>query len=396
MLGLATSAEGFSVARDGRIEPDSQNLAEAERAAWVAVSLELDTAVMGTMLRELRGRGYAVQGFADRTAALVAAQRLTGAQIAIDFTTTQTLLTVVSNDGAAVELQRAVRMPGGQSRLVDAWLGLAARTLVQQTRFDPLHDKRCEQALRAALPGLALQANRSGQAEYRVESAGREFPLTLTRDQLAAAAAPILESVTAALQALAAGLPDSGLLVDESIAGLPGITALLESAHLARVRLVPPSGAAVAVSLLPRVEPLQSGGVQYLRRVPVPVEANLEPLSMLASAMDDKLIMATHLVYRGRAILIDGKGLVIGRGGDAASSAGGVLTLPDGVAGLSRRHCTLRREHGRTQIVDHSQHGSFLDGARIRGRAFLVAGSTLRLGTPGIELPLVCLQNAPG
>ena len=100
--------------------------------------------------------------------------------------------------------------------------------------------------------------------------------------------------------------------------------------------------------------------------------------------------MATHVVYRGRAIAIDGAGLVIGRDpGEAAA----VLALPDGVAGLSRRHCTLRRERGRTQIVDHSQFGSFLDGARVRGRAFLAAGSTLRLGTPGVELPLVRLQD---
>ena len=70
-----------------------------------------------------------------------------------------------------------------------------------------------------------------------------------------------------------------------------------------------------------------------------------------------------------------------------------LLLLPEGVAGLSRRHCTLRRERGRTQVVDHSQYGSFLDGARVRGRAFLVAGSTLRLGTPGVELPLVALQQ---
>lgn len=392
MLGLEPLAQGFSLARDGRSVADTAS-AGADRAAWVAVGVDQDAAAMGAMLSGLRGQGYVVQGFVDRTTALVGAHRLTGAHLSIDLAHTQTLLAVVAGEGALAQLQRTVRLPGGASRLIDAWLALAARTLVQQTRFDPLHDQRCEQELRAAIPALAAEASRSGQAEYRVQSAGRELPLTLTRDQLAAAAAPHLEPVAAALQALVAGLPDCGLLVDERYAALPGVAALLEKAHVAQVRTVSAGAAACAASLLPATAPLQSGGVQYLTRIELRSDVLPEPLPRLADAGEDRRPMATHVVYRGRAIAIDGMGLVIGRDpGEAAA----VLALPDGVAGLSRRHCTLRRERGRTQIVDHSQYGSFLDGARVHGRAFLAAGSTLRLGTPGVELPLVALQGSAG
>jgi FHA domain len=391
MLGLEPDPDGFSLARDGRAEPDAA--ATQDRSAWVATGLDQDAASMGAMLRELRSAGYAVQGFADRTVALVGAHRLAGAHIAIHLARTQTLLAVAFNDGASIELQRTVRIAGGKSRLTDAWLALAARTLVQQTRFDPLHDQRCENALRAAMPTLAAEAQLRGQAEYRVESAGRELPLTLTRDQLAAAAAPHLEPVAAALQGLAAGLPECELLVEERFAALPGVAALLDAAHVARVRVVPAGGAACAVSLLPAAAPLQSGGVLYLTRIAMPFAARLDPLPLLSGAADNSRPMATHVVYRGRAIAIEGDGLVIGRDPGASGNA---IALPDGVAGLSRRHCTLRRERGRTQIVDHSQYGSFLDGTRVRGRAFLVAGSTLRLGTPGIELPLISLRDAPG
>lgn len=391
MRGLEPGSAGLGHARDGRIDP-LDTPATGDSAAWVAVGLEQDAAAMGALLRELRGAGHGVQGFVDRSVALVGAHRLPGAHIAIDLARAQTLLAVVFNDGAAVELQRTVRLPGGEQRLTDAWLALAARTLVQQTRFDPLHDLRCEQALRAALPALAAEACRNGQAGYRVESAGRELPLTLTRDQLVAAAAPCLEPVAAALQALAAGMPECGLLVDGRFAALPGVGELLGSAHVAQIRVVPAGSAACAASLLPAAAALPSGGVQYLTRIPLPARADIEPLPLLSSAGEDARPMATHVVYRGRAIPIDGKGLVIGR--DPGAGAGALL-LPEGVAGLSRRHCTLRRERGRSQIVDHSQYGSFLDGARVRGRAFLAAGSTLRLGTPGVELPLVSLDQ-PG
>jgi FHA domain len=390
MLGLEPTAAGLQVARDGRLEPDA-GAAGGQGAAWVAVGLDHDAAAMGTLLRELRGAGHQVQGFADRTVALAGANRLSGTHICLEIARSQTLLAVAFNDGATVQLQRAVRLPGGEARLIDAWLALAARTLVQQTRFDPLHDLRCEQALRAALPGLAAEANRNGQTEYRVQSAGRELPLTLTRDQLAAAAAAHLEPVGAALQALVAGLPECGLLIDERFHALPGVAPLLDAAHVSQVRAVPQGSAAMAVSLLPAAEPLESGAVQYLTRIAFPAHADIVPLPLLPGAGTDARPMATHIVYGGRAIAI-GKGLVIGRDpGDAPQ----VLALPEGVAGLSRRHCTLRSERGRAQIVDHSRYGSFLDGARVRGRAFLAAGSTLRVGTPGVELPLVWLQEPP-
>jgi pSer/pThr/pTyr-binding forkhead associated (FHA) protein len=107
----------------------------------------------------------------------------------------------------------------------------------------------------------------------------------------------------------------------------------------------------------------------------------------IESSHADAQAMATHVVYRGRAVPITAVGLVIGRDPDGAQT----LRLPEGVAGLSRRHCTLRHDGARTQLIDHSTHGSFIDGVRVRGRALLTAGTTLRVGTPGIELSLIAL-----
>jgi pSer/pThr/pTyr-binding forkhead associated (FHA) protein len=99
--------------------------------------------------------------------------------------------------------------------------------------------------------------------------------------------------------------------------------------------------------------------------------------------------MATHVVYGGRVVPIPASGLVIGRDPGPAPA----IQVPEGRAGLSRRHCTLRRDAGRTQVIDHSSHGTFIDGARVRGRALLRAGTTLRLGDPGVELQLVTIGD---
>jgi pSer/pThr/pTyr-binding forkhead associated (FHA) protein len=88
---------------------------------------------------------------------------------------------------------------------------------------------------------------------------------------------------------------------------------------------------------------------------------------------------------------ITSRGLVLGR---AASATETLLLLPEGFAGISRRHCSLRRVGTETVLIDHSQFGSFIDGQRVRGRAIVHAGSRLRIGTPGIELPLVALASS--
>jgi hypothetical protein len=408
MFAVEYSDAGFALAEQGELRatqvpgsgPPADELVrwlatvlpEASRDPWITAGPELDATALGESLRALRAAGYRVQGFVDPSAVLVGWQAIPGHHIVIAQSRQQTLISVVFHDGAAVELQRTVKLPGGAQRLHDVWLQLAAQTLIQQTRFDPLHDLRHEAALRAALPDLVVAAARDGQARHTLDAAGRELTLTLTRDQIETACAALLRPLAASLQTLAAGMPEARLLVDESLAAIPGMDAVLDSAHLPRVSLVPAGSAARAASLLVAQSPLASGAVQYLTRVPLPQAQAATPLPSRQARDAQPALMATHLVYRGRAVPITAQGLVLGR-----EPAGGAreLRLPEGIAGLSRRHCTLRRERGRSQIVDHSGFGSFLDGTRVNGRAFLAAGSVLRVGTPGIELALVALDEPP-
>jgi len=406
MLGVELSDAAVALARHGELlamQPGSlgsnasalaqwltSQWPEGEsREMWLATAPGLDAAAMGELLRALRAAGFAVQGFVDRAAVVAGWQKLPGQSIAVHLEAQQLLIAVVNNEGAATELQRTVRLPGGTARLHDSWLRLAAQTLVLQTRFDPLHDRHYEAALRAALPALAEAAVRDGQGEYGFDVAGRVMHLVLTRDQLAEAAQSVLQPAAMALQTLSAGLPDASLLIGDSLAGVPGAETLLEAARVARAFRLPAGSAARASSLLAPAPALASGAVQYLTRVPWPAAAGTaDPLPPLQPRAESG-VMATHVIYRGRALPIAADALVVGRDPAAANE----LRLPEGIAGLSRRHCTLRSEHGRSLLIDHSTHGSYLDGVRVRGRAFLAAGSVLRLGTPGVELQLVALAH---
>jgi hypothetical protein len=212
---------------------------------------------------------------------------------------------------------------------------------------------------------------------------------TLTRDQFAAAVAPVLQPLATALRSLSATSGAGALMVPARVLEIPGMQPALASARFARVLRFDAELTTRALQQLPVGDAVSAGAVPYLTRLPVlaepaPADASVS-MNLQAGAPE---LMATHVVYRGRALALSPAGIVLGREPDDSA-----FLLPDGTAGLSRRHCTLHREDGRSQIIDHSRHGSWLDGVRVHGRALLPAGSTLRLGEPGIELQLVALED---
>lgn len=385
MLGAEFHDRALTFARDG-VRLDAAPEAGAE-GLWVALAPPPVSLSLGEVLTALRASGHRVQGFVDR-AALLAAAAGAGSQVAvIDAAVQQLSISMVTVEGGTAALRRHVPLPGGEQALHHAWLELAAATLVQQTRFDPLHDQRQESALREQLPRLAAIANEAGQASCDVAAGTSTLTLTLTRDQFVTAGQRVLQPLAVALQALSAASEDCTLLVPAWLGDVPGLDAALATARFTRTMRFDAALVPVAASLLPPAATAADGPVPYRTQLPrfaAPLRDVLAPLP-LAHAGPQQL--ATHVVYRGQALPIPSAGLVIGR--DAGA---GALRLPEGVAGVSRRHCTLRLDGQRAQIIDHSTHGSFLDGVRVRGRAWLAAGSVLRLGDPGIELPLVALH----
>ena len=359
---------------------------------WASVSAGSTGAELGELLRALRAAKCDVQGFVDSATVSVAWLRLSGQSLVIDLHQHWLDLCLVASAGDVVELRRTARVPVGHIDLFDHWLRLAAQTLVQQTRFDPLHDQRHEQALRAGLLDLATQAQRTGQAQYDFEVDGRHLELTLSRDQMQQAAAPWCQALAAALQPLCAAAGDCNLVVPEALLDLPGIDNALATAHAGTLLALAEGASARAASYLSatgsETGAVRSGAVPYLTRVTAALPPAPDGVCRVVQHGERHFAtMATHIVYRGRAIPIPADGMVLGRADGATG-----LQLPEGIAGLSRRHCTLQRSGDRTQIIDHSRHGSFVDGLRVRGRGFLAAGSVLRLGSPGIELPLIALD----
>jgi FHA domain len=362
---------------------------DSDSELWVAVPPALDLNALGAVLQQWLQAGIRVQGFADSAAVLAASLPISQNVLLLDIAQQRTTVSVVVMHADAAELRRSVVLAGGMSALVNAWVRLAATTLVQQTRFDPLHSLRSESQLRAMLPAMAMQAQLEGRASREFEAAAESHVLQLSRDQFAAASEELLRPIGATLQMLAAALGDCSLLVCDTVVQLPGMEVVAATAQVPNAYEVPTSAIARAASRLPRVQDANASAVQYLTKVQR--INNGDPaliLTPLQSGEQHATAPATHIVYQGRAIAISDAGIVLGR--DTTSEFS--LRLPEGLAGVSRRHCTIRRDAGRSVVIDHSSFGTYVDGVRVRGRALLCAGATLRVGDPGVEFPLVTLD----
>ncbi|HEV7633692.1 MAG TPA: FHA domain-containing protein [Steroidobacteraceae bacterium] len=369
------------------------DLGEPADPAWIALAQHFDAAAMGELLSVLRAAGIGVAGFVDSAAAIAAWLGLTAPALVLDLGLQRCTLTLVVPGEAGQQLRRASHLDIGYLDLLERWLALAAEAMVKRTRFDPLHDARHDQQLFDLLPVAAADAQLRGESLLRMPVADSEIELSVSRDQFVTAVAPLQAQLQRALLALRPAGRRCSLLVPQALLALPGFAAAFAGVSASELLGLPDGLAARAASSLPAAAGAGAASVQYLTRLPQAAgprslaDAGVTRIAADATAAAPRA--ATHVIFEGRARAIDAQGLVLGREPEASSHT---LRLGDGVAGLSRRHCTLLRQDGATWIIDHSTHGSFLDGEAVAGRAPLHAGSVLRLGTPGIELPLIAVD----
>jgi len=99
------------------------------------------------------------------------------------------------------------------------------------------------------------------------------------------------------------------------------------------------------------------------------------------------------VLYQGRAYAITEEPFVLGIAVPVGRRG---ISLRGQTAGISRAHCSIRREGDRVIAEDHSTHGTLLNQERLDGQEELQPGDRLRLGNPGIELILILVVDEGG
>jgi hypothetical protein len=220
--------------------------------------------------------------------------------------------------------------------------------------------------------------------EAELEHGGGAAVVTLARDHLLLAS----EAYYTQVLELVVRLHRDGerlLLALHGRAALPGLAARLAARRgLDIVQLPPEAVAAGAMAAAPQL--LAQGAGSVCLALPRPGGAATPPVATPA----DRAVaeQPTHVLHAGRAYVISATPLVVGRAPAEPRS----LAVAGPPEGLSRRHCSIVLEAGNALLIDHSRHGTFLNGTRVTGRALLAAGDSLRLGVPGAVLDLVAVK----
>jgi hypothetical protein len=410
----------------------SQHLAlhppRADEHVWIAVPAHADASGLGEMLSIVQDLGLTVDGFVDAAAATVSALGTGRSALVLELGLHHAAVTAVDSGAHARRRRAAVSQLGGLVELYDGWLTFISTAMVKRTRFDPFTNASTEQQLFDALPALTRQAAESGGTTAAVTNGDANFEVSLSRDQFAEAAQPIYRELVRLLHSLRPAGSEVLVVMAEPVVALPGLREMLQQFVGCELVAIPEGFAAAAVSLLDLPEAVAGEPVRLLRRLPVK-----EQSALIANVRREVLGRSgyratppSHVLFDGRAFPLGTVPLVVGRSPKPAATATGAtgsaqpdsgaaqtsgtpaqppaapvqlpgapamaaLTLPDGLAGVSRRHCTFVRSGDELVLVDHSHFGTFVNGERVSERVRIHAGDKVRLGEPGVELSLISI-----
>ena len=279
----------------------------------------------------------------------------------------------------------------GLTAIEKAWVSALARRFVRETRFDPRHTGRTEQALHDALPGLLKTLQAQATATATLSYGTRTFSVTMHRDEFAEAAAESYRRIRSLVTPHLDEPGPVGLLLSSRLAGLPGLREQISSLGASEIRVLKPGAAAQGA--LERCETIlqTQDRLSLVLRLPGAAGAasSQNPSSPPPTPQDRPI--PTHILHQGVAHPLGDRPFALGR--ELVPGLPG-LQIASQSAGISRNHCTLVLRSDCLLLEDHSTYGTYVNGERVRGTRPLSAGDRIRLGTPGEDLQVIVLAES--
>jgi hypothetical protein len=383
--GITSAAELVS----RQLEEIWRPLASSVDEVVLAVPAYMNTGGLGLLLGIAEDLRVPVVGMVDSAVAATRREYREAVPVHIDVSLHTVVISRIGQPGH-VQLDRGEILEGhGLLALQDAWLHAIAAAFVKQCRFDPLHTAESEQSLLNALPGWLADAVQRPRVEMRIEAAGGPYEAGIESLELVSAVAPSYQAIANKLATVVRAEEIAALQLDSRVGALPGLADFLRARVGGEVFMLEPG--ATARGALSRVRGTRNqGAITLLRQLP------WDQAATDVSRQADRQAghgTPTHLLVGHEAYALGEAPLVIG---SKVAEGERSFRLPDGMAGVSRRHCQLQLRNSQCVVEDFSRYGTFLNGHRIDGSAVLSCGDILRVGSPGHEFMLITMVSKDG
>lgn len=354
--------------------------------AVVAVPADLDAGALMRLRGALNAAGCDARDFVDAATVTAAAVAERAHYIVLEAGWRSATATRVSGGAECTFEEAFVSERANLLDVYDAWLVAVAGAMVRNTRFDPLLSLDVEQRLFAELPAVAARAATESKVEAAIEADGSRFAVEVDAQLFADGAMPFYRELMRLARSARIAGQGAALVLPAESRRWPGFLPRLLELEQDGVVVAPAGLAAVAASL----RTADPAAAPRLRRTVARIAdhslaANVEYVASV-SASPGRQLPVTHILFGGDSMRFPEVGLVIGT---EEVSNEPHIALPRAAAGVSRLHCSLRREGERTVLIDHSRHGTWVNGARVRERAPVRPGDRVRVGTPGVEFTLI-------
>ncbi|HEV7609114.1 MAG TPA: FHA domain-containing protein [Steroidobacteraceae bacterium] len=358
----------------------------AERIeAVIAVPADLDAAALTALRGALSAAGVDARDFIDSATLTAAAVVDRSHYVVLDAGWRSATATRVAG-GAECSFEEAfVSERANLLDVYDLWLIAVAAVMVKNTRFDPLLSLEVEQRLFADLPLLAARAATEGKVEAVVEADGARFAVGVDAQMFGDAAQTFYRELARLTRVARIAGQSAALVLPAESRRWPGFLPRLLELEQDGLVIAPAGIAAVAASLQTTVSESPRLRRHVERVTEHSLAASIEYVASVSTSAA-RALPVTHILFGGDSMRFPEVGLMIGT--EEISNAPHIA-LPRAAAGVSRRHCSLRREGDRTVLVDHSRFGTWINGARVRERAPVRPGDRVRVGTPGVEFTLI-------
>ena len=390
---LPWSARGIATAADlAHAHLSTVLAAEARHGAdelLIAVPPGYTREQLGLLVGVANECGVSVRGLVDAGLAAVATVAPAPCLLHLDLQLHQATATLIeaSRIDGMLRRTRYELLPGaGVLALRQTMAESIATAFVRETRFDPLHQAASEQRLHDLLPSWLQSLAMADETVAEIELGATTHRISLTRAQLEAVVEPLSDDIVRLVQMARPPGAALHLCFSPRVASIPGLVSRL--AALRDCLLVELAQGAPAIGALRAAAAIvrPANAITLVHRLPLADAQDATATAEASSFAVPAEAVPTHVLFRGRAWPITAVPLSLGWSVGAAPRA---LTLPAGIAGVSRSHCTLESRDGQACVVDHSTYGTFVNDERIGGRLALKVGDVLRLGAPGVSLELI-------